>query len=188
MNSPVRMGVSAHTTTLTGFFQSEVLRLYFPTLGHWVAQSVLLPSSSSQFICIQMRDCLLCQLPPHLLHLLPTCCEYSPPWLPISAPPSGLNECFFFNSLVVVLPYSSIFCQFWLFLFLNLLLSFFWFCKEAWCVYLFLHLGCKSQLTLLLVVTKYLYAARKLWRIFIIISKSNKLLRGFSCWALYYLN
>ena len=35
--------------------------------------------------------------------------------LPISTPPTGLNECFFFNSLVVRLPYSSIFWQFWLF-------------------------------------------------------------------------
>ena len=35
--------------------------------------------------------------------------------LPISAPPTGLDECFFFNLLVVGLPYSSIFWQFWLF-------------------------------------------------------------------------
>ena len=35
-------------------------------------------------------------------------------WLPVSAPPTGLDECFFFNSLVVGLPYSLIFCQFWL--------------------------------------------------------------------------
>ena len=40
-------------------------------------------------------------------------------WLPVSAPPTGLDECFFFISLVVRLPYSLIFCQFWLFLFLN---------------------------------------------------------------------
>ena len=33
--------------------------------------------------------------------------------LPVSAPPTSLDECFFFNSLVVRLPYSSIFCQFW---------------------------------------------------------------------------
>ena len=32
--------------------------------------------------------------------------------LPISAPPTSLDECFFFNSLVVGLPYSSIFWQF----------------------------------------------------------------------------
>ena len=35
-------------------------------------------------------------------------------WLPISALPTGVYECFFFNSLVVGLPYSPIFCQFWL--------------------------------------------------------------------------
>ena len=41
------------------------------------------------------------------------------PWvlsaqLLVSAPPTCLNECFFFNSLVVGLPYRLIFCQFWL--------------------------------------------------------------------------
>ena len=36
--------------------------------------------------------------------------------LPICTPPADLDECFFFNSLVVRLPYSSISCQFWLFL------------------------------------------------------------------------
>ena len=45
--------------------------------------------------------------------------------LPVSAPPTGLNECVFFNSLVVGLAYSSVFCQFWLFFVFKLLLSFF---------------------------------------------------------------
>ena len=36
-------------------------------------------------------------------------------WQLVSASPTGLDECFF-NSLVVRLPYSSIFCQFWLLL------------------------------------------------------------------------
>ena len=58
-------------------------------------------------------------------------------WLPISAPPT----CFFFNSMVVGLPYSSIFCQFCCFSFLNLLLSFFWLFEEAQCIFLRLHLG-----------------------------------------------
>ena len=35
--------------------------------------------------------------------------------LPVSTPPPSLDEYFFFNFLVVGLPYSSIFCQFWLF-------------------------------------------------------------------------
>ena len=64
--------------------------------------------------------------------------------LHISAPPTGLDECVFFIALVVGLPYSSIFCQFWLFFVFKLLLSFFWLCKEAQCIYLRLHLGQKS--------------------------------------------
>ena len=65
-------------------------------------------------------------------------------WLPISAPSTSLDECFFFISLVVGLPYSSIFCQFWLFFVFKLLLSFFCLCEEAQYIYLCLHLGQKS--------------------------------------------
>ena len=64
--------------------------------------------------------------------------------LPVSVTPTSLDECFFFISLVVGLPYSSFFCQFWLSFVFKLLLSFFWLCKEAQCVYLCLHLGRKS--------------------------------------------
>ena len=63
----------------------------------------------------------------------------------LSAPPTGPDECFFFNSLVVRLPYSLIFYQFWLFFVFNFLLYFFWLCEEAQCVYLRLHLGWKSS-------------------------------------------
>ena len=40
--------------------------------------------------------------------------QSSPSWMPPSAPPTGLDECFFFHSLVVRLPYSSIFWKSWL--------------------------------------------------------------------------
>ena len=49
-------------------------------------------------------------LPSQVLQPLP-CRESSLPWLPVSAPPTSLDEGFF-NSLVVGLPYSSIFWQF----------------------------------------------------------------------------
>ena len=65
------------------------------------------------------------------------------PWLLVSTSPTNLDEQFFFISLVGGLPYSSIFCQFWLFFVFKLLLSFFWLCEEAQCVYLRLHLGRK---------------------------------------------
>ena len=103
----------------------------------------------------QPPPCGACQLQPGLPHSTipppcwvrqpPPCRESSPPRLPISAPSTGLDECFFFISLVVGLPYSSIFCQFWLFFVFKLLLSFFWLCEEAQCVYLRLHLGRNSE-------------------------------------------
>ena len=83
--------------------------------------------------------------PPHWVCQLLPCRKSSPPRLPVSAPPSSLDECFFI-SLVVGLPYSSIFCQFWLFFAFKLLLSFFWLCEEAQCVYLHLHLGRKPSI------------------------------------------
>ena len=104
------------------FLQSEILRLYFPMLEPWVMQPVLFPSCSSQFICRQMWDHSVCQ-PPSCLSQSSSHClamlESSLPWLPISTPSTHLDECFFFNSSVARLPYSSIFWQFSLVLFLN---------------------------------------------------------------------
>ena len=68
----------------------------------------------------------LVQQPPPSPHSPLPCHMPSLPLLLISTPPTSLDECFFYNSLVVRLPYSSIFWQLWLFFsFLNLLLSFF---------------------------------------------------------------
>ena len=53
------------------------------------------------------------------------CLVSSPPQLPISTPPTSLDECFFFNSLVVRLPCSSIFWQFWLFIVFKLVVILF---------------------------------------------------------------
>ena len=133
-----------------GCFQSEVGGL-FPCAGalscvvYFAPPLVLLV-----YLCanVGLRGLLAAALPAPS-HNLPSlwvqlhCRESCPPWLPISAPPIGLDERFFFISLVVGLPYSSIFCQFWLFFVFKLLLSFFWLCKEAQCVYLCLHLGWK---------------------------------------------
>ena len=142
-NCLVRLGVFLLPQP-SQLFPIHDLRLYFPALEPWVAQSVLLPSCTSWFICPRMW------VWHHLLHqpllhwvLQPQPCCESSAQLPVSAPPTGLDECVLFNSLVVGLPYSSIFCQFWLF-FVFKLLSFFWLCKEAQCVYLRLHVGWKT--------------------------------------------
>ncbi|KAF6078441.1 hypothetical protein HJG60_009258 [Phyllostomus discolor] len=98
---------------------------------------VCLPTCSSEFIHTQMWDCPVCQPPPCL----------PPLWLPICVPPTSLNECFCFSSLVVGLPQFGFLAVLLIYLFLiYLLLSFFWSYEEAMCIYLCLHLGWKSTL------------------------------------------
>ena len=63
-------------------FSIRGLRLYFPVLGLWVVWSISLSSCSSQFICIRMWDCLVCNPPPCTVHHLPPCCKSSPPSCP----------------------------------------------------------------------------------------------------------
>ena len=111
-------------------FSIRGLRLYFPVPELQVAQSLLLPNYSSWSMCSRMWDCPVHNLlPRHFYQLLP--CppatvllapvlqpppyhKSSLPQLPISTPPTSLDECFFFNSLVVRIPHSLIFCLFWL--------------------------------------------------------------------------
>ena len=111
-------------------------------------RSVSLTCRSSWFIYARMwgpRGLLAIALPvlfapqPTSLWVRPQCQESILPRLPVSTPPTGLDEGFFFISLVVGLLYSLIFCQFWLFFVFKFLLSF-WLCEEAQCVYLCLHL------------------------------------------------
>ena len=114
-------------------FSISGLRLYFSSLEPWVERSVSW-STSHGLTC----PGLTCPGPPATP--LPRVLS---PRLPV-APPTSLDECFFFIFLVVGLPYSLIFCHLWLFFVFKLWLSFFWLCKEAQCVYLCLHLGWKS--------------------------------------------
>ena len=127
------------------FLQSEVLRLYFPTLEPHVARSVSLPSCPSWFMCTQMWDYPLCQpssrLPRssnHCLAMCPLCPGYlSPPlllvWMNVSSLTPWLLD---FHALRFSVSSGC-------FVFLNLLLSFFWLCEEAQCICLCLHLGQK---------------------------------------------
>ena len=113
-------------------FQSEALRLHFPALEPWVAQSVLLPTCSSQFIHMQMWDRPLCQLagPPAT-----TWSQSSPPLLPVWMNVSSLTPWLLDFHTVRFSGNSGYF------VFLNLLLSFLWLCEEAKYIYLHLHLG-----------------------------------------------
>ena len=115
----------------------------FPPLGPWIMQSVSLLSCSSRFIHTKCGTaCSTSYVLTHLVLQPLPCLESSPPWLSVSAPPTGLNECFFFNSLVVGLPYSSIFWQFWLF-FVFKFVVLLWLCEETQCIYLHLYFGQK---------------------------------------------
>ena len=88
----------------SGFFRG--FEAWFPCTRTLSCSVCLMPQLFSRFICTWMWDLPVCQLLP--------CCESSLPWLPISPSSTSLDECFFFNSLVVGPPYSSIFQQFWL--------------------------------------------------------------------------
>ena len=74
------------------------LLVYPPGLSHANVGLLSLPAVTSpvQSASCHLAVCLLC-----LLH--------------VTAPPTSLDQCFFFNSLVVGLPHSLIFWQFWLF-------------------------------------------------------------------------
>ena len=141
------MGLSNGLSCVAGCFslclnphrclQSEVLSLHFPALKPWVVGlscSPVVPPSYPQANvrlpgppATALPSILAAQLP--ISTLLPVWVSVSSltPWL------SGFHTVRFSGS------------SGW-FLFLNLLLSFFWLCEEAWCVYLCLHLGWKSPI------------------------------------------
>ena len=132
-NSPVRLEVSPTASTPTGFSvrSFETLFPHTRTLHglHGLSHSPVVPSGLSTCGTASFTShCLAQSASHHLTCSGPSVAALSQSfalWLPASAPTTGLDECFFFNSLAVRLPYSLIFCQFWGALFLNLLLSFF---------------------------------------------------------------
>ena len=158
-NSPVRLWVSpTDASTHTGVFNQRFEGLFPHTGALGCAVCFASPAFLPVYLCVNVGSqglpattlwglpatawpALFHNPPPCWVHQLPPCCESSLPCLPIPAPPTGLDGCFFFISLVVRLPYSSIFCQFLLFFVFKLLLPFFWLWEESQCVYLRFHLG-----------------------------------------------
>ena len=137
-------GSFCHCCNSHRFLHSEVLRPQFSVLKPCVvchAPQVLLLAYPHRSVGNPVH-----QAPPHPPGP-PPCHTSSLPQFTVSTPPPSLDEYFFFNSLAVRLPCSLIFWHFWLFLIyylFNCLLSFFWLCEQAQCVYLCLHLGWKS--------------------------------------------
>ena len=104
MTSPMRLGVSpAAAPTPTGVFNQRFEAL-FPHTGTLGCLVCFAPLQSSRFICARMWSRWVCQWSdclPRSSHTLPVSVlppqrKSSVPRLPISAPPTGLDECFFF--------------------------------------------------------------------------------------------
>ena len=119
MNSPVRLGVppAAASTPLCVFNQRfESLFPHAGALGCavcfdpppflpvYLCSNVGpqgLPATALWGLLAAAWPALFHNPPPHWVCQPPPCHESSPPQLPVSAPTNGLDECFFFISLVV---------------------------------------------------------------------------------------
>ena len=144
VDSFVRLGVSSTFTIPTEFYSQRFWVFSFMLWNpgfHGLSHSPVAPPSLSTHEWENNQSashCLTCLgQSPALLQVLSA-------WLPISAPPTSLDECFFI-SLVVRIPCSLIFWQFWLVLFLNWLLHFFWLCEKVKHFYLYYNLGWNNQ-------------------------------------------
>ena len=108
MNSPVRLGVSAAAAT-PQIFTARSFEALFPQAGILGCKVCLSPQLSLlAYLHMSVgHPYASSHLTQPRLPLL--CCASFPSWLPISTPLTSLDEHFFFNSLVVGLPYSLIF-------------------------------------------------------------------------------
>ena len=108
-------------------------------------------------------------IPPEFLS---TTCGYGTRPFHISTPPTSLDGCGFFNSVVVRLSFSSIYdgSEWWL-LYISFVILM-WLCKEVSCVYLCYHLDWKSSILflmrkiLLLILNIYFHSSSTLDMIF----------------------
>ena len=138
------------------FLESEVLRLYSlcrnPRLCG-LSCSLVVPPGLSTCECGTTWSTSPCahSSPPYTssptsVLQLPPCHASSLPWLHFSAHPACLNECSSLTPWLLDFHTVRFLGSSGYFLFFKLLLSFFWLCKEAKCIYQCLHLGWKSQL------------------------------------------
>ena len=134
-------------------FSVSGLRLYFPMLEPWVPWSVTW--STSCCLASQLQLCQPCSTMRHLAGS--ASCHLAESRLCPAAllrPSCRSGWMFLLKLLGCRTSYNLIFCQFWLFFVFKLLLSFFWLCEEAQCVYLRLHLGQKSNILISMMVNK----------------------------------
>ena len=142
MNSPVRLGVKPTPSTPTDFYSQRSWGFISPCWSPGLcslSHSPVVPPGLSTHKCGTTQSPTMPTLSPsHHLAMHPFCLGFpSPPLLPV-----WMN--------VYLTPWLSDFHEVLFsissgcFLFLNLLSSF-WLCEEAQCIYLCLHLGWKSK-------------------------------------------
>ena len=137
INSPVRLTVSLTTTTSTVFTAKGFEKLWNPCAVCLTPQLFLPVYPHTN---VGPRSLPAATLPTSVLlarNPLRLCCLSLPlllVWMNVSSLTPWLSDFY------TVLFSGSSGC----FLFFNLLLSFFWLCEEAKCIYLHLHLGQKS--------------------------------------------
>ena len=133
MNSPVRLGDSPAASIPTGFLSQRFGDFIFPAMEPWLERSVslpVIPPTLSAYKCGTTCSTSWCLATPVLQP--PPFYKSSPPWLPLSALPTVLDECFFI-SLVVGFHTIRFSGSSGYFLFLNLLF-FFRLCEEVMCI------------------------------------------------------
>ena len=110
-NSPVRLGVSPAATSTPSSFFSQRFEALFLCTGALGCVVYFIPQLFTPVVYFILQVYLRPNLGPPALPAAALPLVLST-YLPISIPPTCLNECFSFNTLVVRLPYSSIFWQF----------------------------------------------------------------------------
>ena len=125
----------SHCSNLHWFLQSEVMGIYLPSAGTLGCVAWGWGHSLWRYPFHPFCHC----------HLSTSYCLSA--CLRDSTPPTCLDECVFFKSLVVRLSYSSIFWQFWGLFVLRSGCTSFCGCMRKWmkCVYLHLHLNQKCS-------------------------------------------
>ena len=118
MNSPLRLGVSPTPIIPTRFSSQGFLGLismHWNLALHGLSRSPVVPPSCSLHANVGPPGPPATTSPTQSSSRSLPCHVSSLPWLPVSSPFTNRDECFFFYSLVVRLPYSLIFWKFWLF-------------------------------------------------------------------------
>ena len=118
VDSPVRLGVSPATATPSGFycqrFWDSSFLCWNSGVYHLSRSPVVSPGLSTQEYGVSQSTNHCLALP---VYQPPPCCTSSMPRLPISTPPTSLEECFFFNSLHTIWFSGSSGCFLFLFIY-----------------------------------------------------------------------